>query len=37
MIFSDMKYQRPDLDNLKKQITALTDRLSKSADYKKTV
>lgn len=34
MIFSDMKYQRPDLDNLKKQIATLTDRLSKSADYK---
>lgn len=34
MIFSDMKYQRPDLDNLKKQIAALTDRLSKSTDYK---
>ena len=34
MNFSDMKYQRPDLDDLKAQIAALTDRLSKAADYK---
>lgn len=34
MKFSDMNYQRPDLDNLKEQISVLTDRLAAASDYK---
>lgn len=34
MKFSDMNYQRPDLDNLKEQISVLTDRLATASDYK---
>ena len=34
MKFSDMNYQRPDLDNLKEQISVLTVRLAAASDYK---
>ena len=34
MKFSDMNHQRPDLDNLKEQISVLTDRLAAASDYK---
>ena len=34
MKFSNMNYQRPDLDNLKEQISVLTDRLAAASDYK---
>ena len=34
MKFSDMNNQRPDLDNLKEQISVLTDRLAAASDYK---
>ena len=33
MTFSEMPYQRPDLDALKTQYNALTDRLRNAADY----
>ena len=33
MTFSEMPYQRPDLDALKSQYNALTDRLRQAADY----
>ena len=33
MKFSEMKYQRPDLDALKSQIASLTERLSSASDY----
>ena len=34
MKFSDMNYQRPDLDSLKEQISVLTDHLAAASDYK---
>jgi len=33
MKFKDMPYQRPDLDEVKKQITAITEQLKNAKDY----